>query len=526
MKLKSLKPRLHNAVFHTHTVSGIVISFALYVIFFCGAVSLYMNEMYRWENPEARFESLDASKIDYDKIKNVVQAKIKDFDINSQFGMAPPTEANPLVLFYGTTKNAKGRTERFATYVNPLTYEVMPANEPKTHMAHTIYELHYFSQIPIVGMYLAGLVAFFFLFAIITGVLTHWKNIVNKFYGFTAKGKWKQIWTNSHISLGFIALPFQLVYAVTGALLCLSILLLAPSAFIMFNGDTSKLLTAVRPESGYKYDPKARQLETQINLNDIYYKVKKANPSSKITYLYSTNFTKEDGTVSARTDDHKGIAGDGLYIYSAKDGKLLQTINPDKKSYNTGAFGVLVKLHYANYGGGFIKILYFILAMITCYIIISGVMIWQTARDNSRYTDKQRKFHHRVTKFYLAITLSMFPALALIFLANISVPMNYPNRAELVNAIFFLGWLLLTILGLFWNNYRELNRNYIVLGSLLAVLIPMANGLFTNDWLWKTLLNNQIYVYAVDVTWLLIGVFGLLISKYYLSKTHQTSKPR
>lgn len=504
MKLKSLKPRMYNAIFHTHTVSGIVVSFALYVIFFCGAVSLFMNELYRWENPQARFESISPDKIDYDRVLQAVQANIKDFDISSQFGLAPPTHANPLVLFYGTTKDSTGTTERFGTYVNPHNYEVMPANEPVTHMAHTIYELHYFSQIPVVGVYLAGLVAFFFLFAIITGILTHWKNIVNKFYSFTTKGKWKQIWTNSHISLGFIALPFQIIYAVTGALLCLSILLLAPSALLMFNGDTTQLLKAVRPDAGYQYDAKANALQYHATFNEIYAKVAGANPTSDITYLYTTNYGKADGTISARTDDRLGIAGDGLFIYDAAKGALLQSVDPEQKNYTNGAFGVLVKLHYANFGGNTIKVIYFILSLITCYIIISGVMIWRTARDNPRYTDKQRKFHHRVTKFYLAITLSMYPALALIFLANIATPMNLAGRAEIVNAIFFIGWALLTIIGLCWNNYRILNRNYLLLGSALALLVPVANGIFTGDWLWKTLSERQLYVYAVDSVWLIL----------------------
>ncbi|WP_165384607.1 PepSY-associated TM helix domain-containing protein [Sphingobacterium corticibacterium] len=513
---------MYNAIFHAHTVSGIVISFALYVIFFAGAISLFMNELYRWENPEARFESINPEIVDYDQITSIVQQQVEGFDITSQFGMMPPTKTNPLMLFYGTIKHSDGKKERFSTYINPTTHEITPPNKPKTHMAHTLYELHYFGQIPIVGGYLSGLVAFFFIFAIITGLLIHWKNMVSKFYSFTSKGKWKQIWTNSHISLGFITLPFQLIYAVTGALLCLSIFLLAPSAFLMFGGDTSQVLKAVNPEAGYRHDQNAKTLHDYTSLNSIYAKVKAANPETDITYLYTTNYTKEDGTISVRTDDRIGIAGDGLFIYSGQDGRLLQSVDPEEKTYTSAAFRVLVKLHYANFGGPLMKIIYFFLSMVTCYVIISGVMIWQTARDNDRYTAKQKKFHHRITKFYLAITLSMFPALALIFLANISVPMDMPNRAELINTIFFLGWLLLTILGLFWNEYRQLNRNFILIGCILGLLVPIANGVFTGDWLWKTLLSGQYYVYAVDAIWLIIGLFGILIYKKYLSK--QSSK--
>ncbi|MFD2968810.1 PepSY-associated TM helix domain-containing protein [Sphingobacterium bambusae] len=518
MRLKPLKSRMFNVMFHAHTVSGIVISFALFVIFFAGSISLFMNELYRWENPEARFESISADQVDYDKICQTVKNKIPSFDVTAQFGMTPPTETNPLMLFYGSMKQPDGSVERFSTYLNPMTYDMMPPNKPKTHMAHTLYELHYFEQIPIVGGYLSGLVAFFFIFAIITGLLIHWKNMVSKFYGFSLKGNWKQIWTNSHISLGFIALPFQMIYAITGALLCLSIFLLAPTAFIMFGGDTSKVLKAVNPEAEYRHNPKASTVSEYASLNSIYRKVRDANPDKEIKYLYATNYTKEDATVSARTDDGIGITGDGLFIYSGTDGRLLQSADPRSKTYTTAAFGVLVKLHYANFGGLLLKTIYFLLSMVTCYIIISGVMIWRTARDNARYTSRQKKFHHRVTKFYLAITLSMFPALAIIFIGNIAVPMDMPDRSELVNTIFFVGWLLLTIVGLFWNSYGQQNRNYILIGSILGIIVPLANGLSTGDWLWKTLWSGQRYVYSVDIIWLVTGIFGLILCKRYLSK--------
>ncbi|MBN4724627.1 PepSY domain-containing protein, partial [Escherichia coli] len=92
-----------------------------------------------------------------------------------------------------------------------------------------LYRLHFFDQIPFyIGRYIAGFVALFFLFAVIAGVLIHWRNIVSKFYGFSLKGSLKQIWTSSHTVFGLLGLPFQLMYAVTGAYYMLSILILAP----------------------------------------------------------------------------------------------------------------------------------------------------------------------------------------------------------------------------------------------------------------------------------------------------------
>ncbi|WP_340066844.1 PepSY-associated TM helix domain-containing protein [Ascidiimonas aurantiaca] len=524
MKLKALKPRLHNIIFHTHTVSGIVISFALFVIFYAGAVALFMDELYQWENPTARVEAVNPATVNYDGIVELVKKEIPDFDTSQQFGIRPPTEIKPLITFYGSLKTKNDQAERFTAYINPVTKALHTRAEPLTHMSQTIYELHYFKQIPTFGIYLSGLVAFFFLFAVFTGVLTHWKNIVSKFYAFTIKGKWKQIWVNGHISLGVITLPFQIIYAITGALLGLSILLLAPTAFLVYDGDTDEVIKVIRPDAAMKYDENAKGIDNSISFNSVYAKVSNENPKFEVSYLYSRNYQKEDGTLTAVVGDHKGLGSDGTFVYSLKDGSLINAVHPETKPYSLGTLAVLIKLHYATFGGLFLKIIYFILAMITCYIIISGVMIWRTARDNKKYTDKQRRFHHRVTKFYLAITLSMFPAIALIFIANKLVPMETVDRTFYVDAAFFLGWSLLTITGLFWNDYRKLNRNYLLTGSILGLFIPVVNGIITGDWIWKTLVNEQYYVFSVDLTWIVIGISGLLICRYYLHKKPLSKK--
>ncbi|MEM7374216.1 MAG: PepSY-associated TM helix domain-containing protein [Bacteroidota bacterium] len=523
MKLKALPPRLYNAIFHTHTVSGIVIGFALFVIFYAGAIALFMGEMYRWENPMARFETVE--DVDYDKVVQAIEEHVDRFAINKQFSIIPPDRHNPLVMFYGSLETEDGTTERFSTYVHPISYEVTPFKEPTTHMGRTLYELHFFHQIPVIGLYLAGFVSFFFLFAIITGILIHWKNLVNKFYAFTVQGKWKQIWTNGHTVLGIISLPFQTIYAVTGALLGLSLLLLAPSAFLLFNGDTNEIIKTVRPDLSRTYDEKAKDLGEPYRFNDIYEQITTSYPNHEVKVMFTQNYGKEDGTISVRIDDYEGITGDGTFVFQSIDGALLFSETPYDKPYSIGAYPVLIKLHYATFGGVFLKIIYFILAMLTCYIISSGVMIWRTARDNPRYTDKQRRFHHRVTKVYLAITLGMFPAVALIFLANKLVPTDWADRTLYVNGTFFIGWLLLSLIGLRWNDLHQLNRNYLLIGGLLGLMIPIVNGAVTGDWIWNTLLYGQYYVFSVDLTWLIIAqaalILGLRILPKRLAKSQQ-----
>ena len=93
--------------------------------------------------------------------------------------------------------------------------------------------------------------------------------------------------------------------------------------------------------------------------------------------------------------------------------------------------------------------------------------------------------------------------------------MGVAGRIGLVNNIFFLSWLALTVVGYFWKSYSRQNRNYLVLGGLFAILIPLVNGFTTGDWIWNTW-SSYHWVAYVDLFWLLAGVTSLYLSFFVL----------
>ncbi|MEM1327753.1 MAG: PepSY-associated TM helix domain-containing protein [Bacteroidota bacterium] len=511
MKLKGLKTRAYNVFFHTHTVAGIVISFALFVIFYAGAFSLFRHDVARWENPNMRIETPES--IDYDRAMAALESYYGDAFAPAELTtIRPPTEDSPFIKFYGAkyTDDSREETERFFSYIDANdNYKVTDAEEAKTTMSNTIYHLHYFRQIPVIGIYLSGLVAVFFLFATVTGIMIHWRNLVTKFYAFTVKGKWKQIWTNAHTVLGVIGIPFQVAYGITGAFYGLLTLLLIPSAFILFGGDTDAIVAVVRPDAALKVEADAPKVD-HASLQSYHDQVTALYPEVPVSNVRMANHGREDGYVIFNLDDERTINGTGQVVYALNSGEELFHTPPSQNTYTQSVINVISKLHFATFGGLGLRIVYFILAMITCFMILSGVLLWQEARNNKRYTEKQKRFHHRVTKVYLAICLGLFPATALIFIANKVVPMELVGRTTIVNSVFFLGWLALIIAGLFWNNFRRLNLNYLSIGGLFSLLIPVANGVVTGDWFWSTLTNAQWYVASVDLFWLMTGVSAFL----------------
>lgn len=526
MKLKQLPLRAYNILFHTHTVTGIVLSFGLFVIFFAGAFSLFRYEIYPWENQNVRRVQTEG-EVQLEKALELIRTAHPDFDDQQQFTFRMPDEKSPLLRFFGGKKpvDSLSRGKRFRMAFVPGTMKIIPDDPPPTTLSNTLYRLHYFAHLP-AGLWISGFVAVFFLFAIFTGVLIHWQHIIKRFYAFSIRTTAKQIWTLGHTTMGMIGFPFQVVYAVTGALFGLLTLLLAPSALVLFDGDTNQVLAAVMPERVAVADSLNADL-SQVSLDELYASTQRSFTDYPVEFLRVSHYGTPEGVATFYVDDGNTLTGNGALAVGLAGGKEIVRVDPAEKGYSSSVYNLLTKLHFASFGGLLIKFLYFLLAMVTCFMLISGILLWQRARNNSRYTDRQRKFHLRVTKIFICICMALFPATALIFLANKLVPFGIPQHTFYVNAIFFIGWLLLTVGGTFLKDLAAMFRAYFWSGALLAICIPLANGIVTGDWLWQTVSQGQYYVAAVDLFWLATGLLigGLLLSRSTVWKDVPTPLP-
>ena len=99
------------------------------------------------------------------------------------------------------------------------------------------------------------------------------------------------------------------------------------------------------------------------------------------------------------------------------------------------------------------------------------------------------------------------------------------DRANYVNGGFFLGWLALTLIGLLWNKYSQQNRNYLLIGGILSLFVPVANGVVTGEWFWETLSSSYHAVAYVDMFWLFAGLTALVLALRVLTVKAASDKP-
>ncbi|WP_036379558.1 PepSY domain-containing protein [Muricauda sp. MAR_2010_75] len=507
--------RIYNILFHTHTISGIVISVALYVIFFTGSFSFFRDEIANWQRGHQTSEqdaivgSMDEYLSDISKDHNLqgrdveISHYFNERRVNINLGASKDSltqeEDKTRTFFYLDTED-----KTTGTYVDSY------------HLGEFLYRLHFLDQIPYpYGRYLSGLVAFFFLFAIFTGILVHWTKIVSNFYVFRPWAKIKTIWTDAHTALGVIGFPFQFVYAVTGAFFLLKGVLVAPLVLGLYGGDQNKLFEDLE----YNHPIYAYQHETlnkDIAIDPFIKETKKDWPDFRLKEAHIFNYG--DANMHVAISGYLGYSsklnGLGHRIYKMADGSIVEEKVPmTNNSYLDGVKNMMFRLHFGDYAGDGLRIISFILGLVSCFVILSGIMIWLVARDKKNIPEKRRKFNYQVANIYMAVCLALYPVTALQF---IIVQFAEQVDRPFLYRTYFPIWLVVSLFFIFKKNIGFTNKWTLISGSILAMFIPIANGISSGNWMWVALDTGLKQVLLIDLLWLVLGLVTLWVALFKL----------
>ena len=508
--------RVYNILLHTHTISGIIISAALYVIFFAGSFSFFRDEIANWQNSN--------HPVSYNEIPNnldriLVELK-KDHTLDSRnvdisHSYNEGKVSINLSAVQDTTLTKENRDGAFF-YLNTQDFS------SKTYMesyglGEFLYRLHFFDPIPYpYGRHLSGFIALFFLFAVVTGILIHWKKIVSNFYMFRPWAKIKAIWTDAHTALGVIGFPFQFVYALTGAYFFLQTIVFLPYLKTLYEDDLNALyedLGSVQYQFEYTNVP----LKKTVKLDFLIAELKNDWEDFKLTDIRIFNYGNENMHVYLGGHLNYGTKfnGEGHRIYKISDHSIVDEVNPFTSSdYNAGVRNVLLRLHLGDYAGLGLRLVSFVLGLISCFVIISGVLIWSVARERKDVPERKRKFNFHLTNIYLAVCLGMYPVTALLFV--LVRVFNTVDRPFIYKAYFY-SWLAVSIFFIVKRNLVFTNKWSLISGGVLGLMVPIVNGLVSKIWFWQAYGQGYTELVVIDVLWLFLGGISLWVALFKLN---------
>ena len=526
--------RVYNILFHTHTVSGLLISVGLYVIFFAGSFSFFRDEMVGWERNESlvhsSFEDMDLNLM-MDTLNQRQENYGRDISfskyyedrrINVNYTASKDTTA--------VTEETKGRRGNFF-YMDIVDYKTYDYASNYS-IGEFLYRLHFFAQLNLYGRsgyLIAGIISFFFLFAIVTGVLVHWKKIISNFYLFRPQASLKNLWTDAHTALGIIGLPYQFVYAVTGVFLIIGTTLMSPPVLSFFYGGDRVKMNA---DFGYHTPDiplSMKKLEEDIDLNAFVDITKSYWADFKITgvNLYSYGDSNMHIEVVGIPGYGSKLLGEGKLLLHASSREIISEKNPfTHTSYIEGATGLMDRLHFGDFGGVGLKIIYFVLGLVSCFVIISGILIWLVARDKKHVAPHKRKLNAWTGWLFLAVCLSMYPATAFTFVGVKFFVVDFnPSRMDTIYHFFFYSWLALSLFFTFKRDNYFTNKYTLILGSIVGFVVTLANGLMTGNWIWNSFSQGYYDIFLIDALWLILSMISLIVSLSLKRKDHVPAPP-
>lgn len=522
---KSMSKRIYNIYFHLHTVSGIVISVGLFVIFLAGAFSLFLEDIRYWEKkqqPRSVAHTVHYAPLDLDRLMTALDAAGYDLYGRSIHGSLDTEEPLQSVYLSGSEDSLASEEDKrgYDLIINKATYAVqksISSDESRQYsLGELLYELHFFRQLGDVGYYLAGAVSLFMLFAIVTGFVIHWKKIVSNFYVFRPREKLKTVWTDAHTALGTIGLPFQFMYAITGVMFCLGILIRLTGA-LFYGGDEEKYESIIyvshHEPPGNRTDIATVRFDDMLNIarnrwmgfEPTRFEIRKCE-STNMEFL-----------VSGRTN--KLFPEEVNLLFNAVTGEPKQLGNADAPTLHDSVWSIAYKLHYAEPGVEWgslahylLRISFFVLSLLTCFVIITGVLIWLEARNRKAIPEKQRRFNEGVGHIYIAVCLSMLPVTAVSFLVSKLIPDTYAEQRHVIlNWVFFGSWLILSLF--FWQKKNNhFTNKYSLIGSgILGLCIPLVSGMISDNWPWRSFAVDQYGVFVIDMLWLLLALIAFYV---------------
>ncbi len=516
--------RNYNIYFHTHTISGIIVTALLYVIFFAGSFAFFKSEISNWQKGTPDDRSL-LQATNYNNLADSLdqQYHLYGRDLSFYFN----EHARQIRVSLSASKdtlNPAGKKRHFFSF-DPVSRKALKYEEGYD-LGEFLYRLHFLAPVNGVaklgfplGYYIAGTVAAMFLFALITGLLLHWEKIVSNFYLFRPWEKLKTVWTDLHTALGVISFPFLLVFSITGAyFLITSVLFMPPAVQFGYGGNQDSLYA----DMGYKehtYDFKNTPAPVTVHFNaylDSAYA--RWGKEVKIQSLEVQNYGDRNMhvIVNGAVGYSKKLTSKGFLVYNVESGKLLEQRHPmSDNTYADVADNLLYVLHFGSFGGFAVKILYFLLGICGCIVIISGVLIWHKARDKKSTSEHKRKFNNWLTHIYLAICLSMYPVTAAAFI----VFKIFPDRGMgFTYRVYFWSWLIVAVLPLLRRDSYKTNRDCLLAGSLLGFLVPVANGMVSGNWIWVSFKHRYHDILLIDMFWLLFATGTLLCWRLMIKK--------
>ena len=366
-----------------HTWTGLIAGFALFVAFYAGALTVFHDDIAAWQNPPWR-SARDANV----PVSTLIEWLIVQHpETRDDFGIVLPVDDAHAAYAYWQDKEG-ARFASASEMAKPK--DAAGAGE----LADFIYALHDSLGLPVVGLYLMGVVSVLYGLALVSGLLIHLPQLASDLFAMRVGHNMKRLWQDAHDAIGVLSLPFHIIFAVTGSILCLFTITLAALNVIAFDGKlfgSFAQAVATAPVMTASGTPAAMLAPDQLIEHARAAALSTGVTSFMPDYLHYTHYGDRNAVVEVRGLSQHTLGTYGTVALAGNDGRVLATHVGAQHSINGISNSALYALHFGSYGGRTVRWLYFALGLAGAFLFYSGNLLWIESRRKRRHVDQPRR---------------------------------------------------------------------------------------------------------------------------------------
>lgn len=368
-----------------HASVGMVSGLLLFVAFFAGAINVFHDELHRWQSLPVQSEA----PRDPD---HFLEQLIQTFPQAVERLYFQPGE-DPGAMW---KQDGEWQTAHASSFDDAGQFVSHSGSE----LADFINELHYQLAIPSgqgglnVGMTLMGLVAVLYGVALFSGLVIHWPKLGKELLALRHQGNLRRYWKNLHNLVGVISLPFHLIMAVTGAAMGLFAVMALLMGALVFGPQLSGVIgeeTDVWPPLVEPGEP-----VTMALMADYQSAAQHAVPGLQVDWVEVRGYGQRNGWLDV-AGSVPGYLGHHAHVVLDPTLRPLRVISPEARNLNQATLSPVYALHFGDYGGLAIQLMYFLLGLLGCLLFVSGNILWCERRSDRTGPSPASAFLLRLT---------------------------------------------------------------------------------------------------------------------------------
>jgi uncharacterized iron-regulated membrane protein len=391
-----------------------------------------------------------------------------------------------------------------------------------THWSDFLYKLHYNLHIPVVGLYFVGVITLFFFVALLSGVVIHWRKIISKFFQYRKEGK-KDKLLDAHNLIGVMGLPFHIMYAFSGLVFNLLIIYQISYAVVLYGGDQTKLFEAAGVVDVHLDETNIKI--PVVGLDKLLARAKSSVGEVTFKRMSIDHFGDESASVTFRGLDKSQFSTRKEVTYHIASERELYLTKDNYDNDLRGGLSIISSLHFGDFAGYLVRVLFFMLGIGTCYIILTGNLMWLQKKASLR-KEKQNALGLRLV---YAMTTGGFIgtifATAVGFICARVIAIDYVGRSDIIANIFFGCLFTAIIVSLSITSQLKVQKQFaakfLKLTSVVLALTPVMDWLLVSKGIMSMLTFGDYNVIVVEVMLLILALFCWLISSSIFVKIRE-----